>query len=100
MNPTSWPANSRSSSSGAPVTVSGVVKASSPESLSFVRFGITFTLIALSPTRARVNINGRFLRIGNSSLNMVLLIRSVWNSLEARRRPSIHWRAQCPEAFG
>src|ERR1019366_7297527 len=74
VNPTSWPANSRSSSPGAPVTVSGVVKASSPESLSFKRFGMTFTRMALSPTRARVSINGRFLRIGNSSANMFLLL--------------------------
>ena len=49
-------ANSRSNSSGVPVTVSGVVRASSPESPSFMRFGITFTLMALSPTSATVNI--------------------------------------------
>ena len=56
-----------------PVTVNGVVNASSPESLSFKRFGMTFTLMASLPARARVSITGRFLRIGKSSTNMVLL---------------------------
>ena len=48
----SCPENSRSNSSGVPVTVKGVVNAQSPESASFSRCGITWTRIVWSLTRA------------------------------------------------
>src|SRR5579872_5411557 len=73
---TSCPGNSRSNSSGVPVTVKGVVSEQSPESPSFKRFGITLTRIAWSLTKAIVSITGRFLSIGRSSVNMVLLFNS------------------------
>jgi hypothetical protein len=49
---------------------------------------MTFTLMASLPVRARVSITGRFLRIGNSSTNMVFLFEL--NEIGRGRNPPVY----------